>query len=1212
MDVLEPFDIDFSGINLVEASAGTGKTYNIMSLYIRAIIELDMPVNKILVVTYTEAATKELKDGLLRRIRKSISILRAAEVTGDDKHDQFLTELLQKVTDSSAAIKKLEQAVRNFDEAAIYTIHGFCYQSLQERAFESRAMYDAEMIGEDTELVQEAVDDYWRRWMAEATENPEKHPLLKLLDDKGIGPDSLAGELENYIGKPYLHILPEDIQLEHVDAQLRELQELHTKMRELWSEQRADIRALLGRDEMSNYRSSWLENWFSKMDVIFQSDTATVEIFDQFDRFTQSRIDNSLKKAAREKSTQPPQHLFFKLADEYQQIAHRLSDFDVSFKKELLTYLRSELNQKKEEQQVLSYDDLLLRLRNALLDEQRGQQLAQKMRDKYPIAMVDEFQDTDPNQYDIFRRIYRDADEGALFMIGDPKQSIYSFRGADVYSYIKARKDAPEENRFKLDRNFRSVPNLLKGVNAFWGGHENPFLIENEIEYNKVEPGWDEERYDSLLEYGQERPAIRFRRLSEPGQDKLNKKEARKQAAKDTAREIARLLEGGRNRQITIGGEPVEAKDIAVLVRKHKQADLVNDALQELDIKSVRHSDQSVFESDEAKQLGQLLKAVAEPSNETLVKTALSLPLSGYTANQLLEIEEEQQQWIDVLDQFGEWHRQWQHQGFAPMFRSLMAELNMAEHIIDYSNGERRLTNLLHLGELLQEESRNHKEGARSLLQWLARKRQENSSSKQDEEQLRLESDEELVKIVTMHKSKGLQYPIVFCPFLWHGPHITRETNPMVYHRPDDNDTAYLDLYGEKGDDREEQRFYNYREQQAESLRLAYVAMTRAQQCLYLTWQFASDSQLSSLGYLLQDPKLAESQLMDKVNYGEAGDWSRDDFHEAIGTLCDEHGDFFTLKRVPERPEDAGQLDLSSMGNKAANLESRDFDRSPPLEVSYGVSSFSSLTSWMNEDPEMPDYDQFLDQPDMVEVAAEDDPKTMFTFPKGPQPGTCIHHIFENIDFTDLDDADKVIDESLSTYGIDQQWSTVVQKMLEVVVHKSLHPAIEGLTLSELGTDNLNAEMEFYYQNEHIKTRKLLSIIRDDYSAGSEEGRADAGFLKGFIDLTFKFGGRYYLLDYKTNYLGDCIADYEQPHLIHEMQEASYDLQYHVYSIALHRFLKKHKQDDYSYEDHFGGAFYLFLRGMNKKGNEGIFFDRPDYKRIKELDEYIKTGGEDA
>jgi len=1203
MKLLEPFDIDLSGINLVEASAGTGKTYNITSLYIRALIEQDITVGKILVVTYTEAATKELKDRLLSRIRESIEVLKSGRVT--KKSDDFLENLLDEVDQPQKAVVKLRNAVRMFDEASIYTIHGFCYQALQEQAFKSRAMYDAEMIGDDEELVQEAVDDYWRSWVAQVSANPIKQPLLKLLMDQGNNPDSLADELKNAIGKPYLKVLPEKGHIEGVGSRLKQLQALQNEMKNIWEDERSELLALLSRDEMSNYRSNWLSGWFVQMDEIFHGETATINVFDKFERFIQSYIDNSLKKDAVKRGIDPPQHKFFKLADEYWEIAQSLKSYDVLYKKELLNFLRKELIQKKEDLQVLSYDDLLLRLRNALLDKERGSRLASKMRQKYPIALVDEFQDTDPNQYDIFRTIYKDSD-GVLFMIGDPKQSIYGFRGADVYSYIKARRDAPENNRYKLNRNFRSTPQLLLGLNAFWGKHDNPFAVGEDIQYKEVTWGKNEEEYKKLTEFGTERPPIRFRRLSKLGQDSKNKGDAREEVAEDTAEEINRLLDGGHNGDILLGDNKVEAKDIAVLVRTHKQANLMSNALQEYGINSVRHSEQSVFESDEAAQLEQLLKAVAEPGNEILIKTALSLPLTGYTAKQLFAIEEDDEHWPEMLQQFSDWHRMWADKGFSTMYRSMLKKLNIQEYVIAYTDGERRLTNLLHLGELLEEESRKHAEGTRSLLQWLARKRQDTSKNKSDEEQMRLESDEALVKIVTMHKSKGLQYPIVFCPFLWHGPKIENKDIPLEYHDPENPDITYFDLNGKRDPDRSEKRFYKEKEELAENLRLAYVAMTRAEYCLYLSWDFAGDTQFSPLGYMLQDPDQAMALLKNKVGFGSNNnvDWSGDQLHQAIGELCKNHPHLFTLKDGKE--PDHNNKGIKDNDDHTKELEAMQFKRSLPLATSYHVSSFSSLSSWMEEDdPDVPDYDQFMDYGNLEQ---ETDEKNMFTFPKGPQPGTCIHNIFEDY-FSKSEDKYEVIFNQLQLNGIDIEWQNTVSDMLDLVIDKQLHEDIEGLNLSAV-QDRQIPEMEFYYQNEEIETRKLLSIIRNGATPDWEnKGRAASGFLKGFIDLTFEFKGKYYLLDYKTNFLGNAISDYGKDELQHEMEEASYDLQYHIYTVGLHRFLKK-RLANYSYEEHFGGAFYLFLRGMNNEGSEGIFFDCPNRKTIVELDKYIR-GGDD-
>ncbi len=1203
MQQLEPLKIDLSGINLVEASAGTGKTYNITSLYIRALIERDISVGKILVVTYTEAATKELKDRLLKRIRQSISVLKSGEVK--EKDDQFLVDLLDHVQHRKQAVEKLETAVRSFDEASVYTIHGFCYQALQEQAFDSRAMYDAEMIGDDTELLLEAVDDYWRNWMFEASEDESMHPLLKLITDNGYNPEKLTKELKGQLGKPYLKIKPEES-----ETNFKQLAEdfgiLYSELQQEWRSHRKEMFDLLDTGHLSYYTTNKLEKWFGLMDDFLQSDTPPTDIFTQFYRFKQSEINDSLKKGPQKKGLSPPQHSFFKKIDEYKHLLESIDKYQVFFKKDLFLYLQKRLVQKKEDLRVLSYDDLLLRLRNALYNSEKGDQLAKVLRTKYPIAMVDEFQDTDPSQYDIFRRIYADIGKSALFMIGDPKQSIYSFRGADVFSYLKARDDAPPENQYKLNQNYRSVPKLLKGLNAFFERHDDPFLL-NKINYEKVEWGKSEGKYKNLRENDQEFPAVRFRRLSEKGQEQSNKGPAKDRVVEDTVKEVARLLQGGKEGTIMIGEDPVEAKDIAILVRRHKQADMISEALQEKGIKSVLQSDSSVFQSQEAYHLQMLLRAVAEPGNETLVKTALSLPLTGYSARELLEIEEDEKRWLKVLDQFAEWHKKWRDQGFAAMFRSLINEADIADHVIRYGDGERRLTNLLHLGELLQEEARHHKKGMQGILKWLARKRQEDTGSNREEEQLRLESDEDLVKIVTMHRSKGLEYPIVFCPFLWFGPHISENGDPLVYHDTEDPNTTILDFRGKSDPNRNENRRKALREDIAESLRLAYVAMTRAEQCLYLTWDYATCSEFSALGYLLQDPQKVEELLQEKFSEEKYEKPDGCEMHRAIANLCADHPDLFTMKTPDLKRVENRQLNLLD-SEIEPSLDPRNFRRTSSIHSGLQVSSFSSLTSWAHDDPDVPDYDQFLAVDD-PQSEQESDERNIFTFPRGPQPGTCIHKIFEEIDFQNPDADDTLITTELARYGIDKQWKSVVTEMLHVVTKANIHPQNKKMSLSAVQPESIVQELEFYYRTGDITSHKLLSMIRDDVGPQFTGEQSVSGFLKGYIDLTFEFNGKFYLLDYKTNHLGNAIADYGEEHLKQEMEEAAYDLQYHIYTIALHRFLKR-RMKNYDYNQHFGGAFYLFLRGMNEDGREGIFFDRPPQDTIKELDSYLLSGGE--
>ncbi|MCW9708209.1 exodeoxyribonuclease V subunit beta [Fodinibius salsisoli] len=1201
MQPLKPFDISLSGINLVEASAGTGKTYNIASIYVRALIEGGLSVSEILVVTFTKAATKELKDRLLSRLHESIEAL----LSDKEQEDQFLKELCEHVEDVPLAVQRLEQARRTFDEAAIFTIHGFCQQVLQDQAFESRALYGMEMIGDDAELLLEVIDDYWRNWVAEMSDHPYKQPLLQLMIDRGTTPESLAATLQQLVGNPYLKVLPEESANANQNETLEKLTEAYSVLQEEWQSDRQKILEMLSREEMSNYRSDWLSGWMSKMDELLSSEIPSIKIFDQFDRFTQSRINNSLKKKAEKKGVQPPQHRFFQVADQYQRLAVLLADYPTSFLLRLIDYVQDKLPQKKEELEVLSYNDLLVQLEKALCEGDRGNRLAQHLRQSYPIAMVDEFQDTDPSQYRIFQKIYSgpEDDSSALFMIGDPKQSIYSFRGADVFSYLEAKKDAVKEKTYNLGRNFRSVPGLIEGINVFFGEHEDPFVID-QIHFEPVRAGKEADEYDQLTEYGKQQAPIQFRKWGSDDKQQWSKSEAAERAAKQTADEIYRLLEGAKKKEVCIGEDPLEAKDIAVLVRSHNQGDIIKQALRQRDIKSVQYSQQSVFKSEEADHLSILLKAVVEPSNESAVMAALATPLMGCQASELLQIEEDEQQWLDLLDRFSHWHRQWNEEGFAAMFGSIMKTAGIATNVMRYANGERRLTNLLHLGELLQQEDQRLEGGGRGLLKWLARKRQEEQGD-QDEEQLRLESDEGLVKIVTMHRSKGLEYPVVFCPFLWYGPRIADSGQPLTFH---ENGQAYMDLQGKNDSERSRKRWLSRREELAESMRLAYVAITRAEHRCYLGWCYAKKSEFSPLGYLLYGGKASTDSLQQTISekYEPLGPQAAE---QTIQKLCESYPSLFSDEI--KQGETDQQLSFGEVLDEP-RLKTRRFNRKGTLKPSYRISSFSALTSVMDDhDPDIPDYDQFLSIYEGVNADEEEhgQESTMFSFPKGPQPGTCIHKIFEDIDFQDLDASDEIIRQNLLTYGIDVEWMPIVKKMLATSVGKPLLNEQEGIKLAAIPEHAQVQELEFYYQTGHIETSELLEIIRPDQEVGWQQGQAAAGFLKGFIDLTFQYKGKYYILDYKTNYLGDAYEDYKESALEEEMKEASYDLQYHIYTIALHRFLKQ-KLSDYDYETHLGGAFYLFLRGMNEEGTEGIFFDRPDEELIEALDQYILAGGE--
>lgn len=619
MKTLQPFEIPLGGRHLIEASAGTGKTFNIATLFVRVLIELDIPVNNILVVTYTEAATKELKDRLLSRIADCISVLKS----GDHGNDAFLKSFLEHTGDPEMAQKRLRKALHSFDEASIHTIHGFCYHALQEQAFRSKTSFDTEMVGNDADIIQEAVDDYWRNWVSEAGSDKNRKPLLKFISSKGYTPDKLAGELASIVGKPYMEVLSEGAF--RPESHVEELWQEYEQMRILWSSSREEIHRLLESDQLSGnkYNKKSIPDWINQMEEFLDQDIPSVKLFDKFEKFTDSCLRDSVNKSALKKGKTAPEHPFFAHAESYRTAALGLRPYPAFFKRNLLNYLQDELKERKQRQQVLSYDDLLNHLKDSLSDPQTGEKLSAILREKYPVALVDEFQDTDPIQYDIFSKIYPAAsdEDAGLFMIGDPKQSIYSFRGADVFAYLKASKSVPDHNRHSLHYNFRSTPAFIQGVNALFGEHVHPFLLE-EISFQPVEPGNPEDSYNHFNQKGVVPPPIQFR---SPGYrvDELpvNKKTAREWVAEETAEEIYSLLN---DPDTQIGDRRIRGRDIAVLVRKHNQADLISDALLEKGIKSVRYSQESVFKSTEAEELSHLLRAVSEPTNERALTAALS------------------------------------------------------------------------------------------------------------------------------------------------------------------------------------------------------------------------------------------------------------------------------------------------------------------------------------------------------------------------------------------------------------------------------------------------------------------------------------------------------------------------------------------------------------------------------------------------------------
>ncbi|HDX8367001.1 TPA: exodeoxyribonuclease V subunit beta [Aeromonas dhakensis] len=1177
------------GERLIEASAGTGKTYTIAGLYLRLLLghgllieegadagqpsahERPLSVTEILVVTFTEAATAELRG----RIRGRIHEARLAFMRGESK-DTLLAQLLAEVEDHELAARRLLAAERQMDEAAVFTIHGFCQRMLKQNAFESGALFETEFLTDDSQLRLQAVSDYWR-----AEFYPVDKTLASAVRALWPSPAALLREMNGWLDNSELEMRPpagdETLAARHQAAMAR-----IEAVKAAWLAQVDEIRRQTD-GHISRYTGKNYEGWLAKIADWAQDEVSGYAIPKELERFGQTVLEENLKKGG----AVPTLPLFSQI-DEL--LASRPGIRDLILQR-AAKVVRSRMQASKRQAHQLSFDDLLKDLDGAL-GSSLGERLCDRIRATYRVAMIDEFQDTDPQQYRIFHRLYGGHKDTALLMIGDPKQAIYGFRGADIFTYIQARRNVSAH--YTLGRNWRSSGALVAAVNGLFERAKDPFIYEADIPFLPVEA---QGKSKALRLDGETAPVLHCWQLT--GQPTFNRGDYQSKMARATAAEIHRLLTLAREGKALIGSEPVKAGDIAVLVRTGAEGKLVQQELARLAIASVYLSNrESVLEQVEAREILLILHACQNPSEERSLRAALATGLFDLDAKALDELASDERAWESAVQEFMEYRKVWHRRGVLAMLRALLHRRNLASSLLASPYGERRLTNFLHLGELLQQVS-SELDGEYALLRWLGEA--VNRQSGQDAEQiLRLESERKLVQIVTIHKSKGLEYPLVFLPFIC----SHRSADTPLYHEADEaGNRTILDLTGAEDSLAEADK-----ERLAEDLRLLYVALTRG---VYATWlglapvrsgngkSEKTDLHQTAIGYLLQK--------------GEEGDAAT--LATALGSLAQDLPGVAvgepSLTRpapLPAEEEQLGEPQVRRFGGT--------------LERDWWISSYSGLAAQGHGHSKgvlaNPGFDDEV-ATEAAALAAEEPVQapqpSIFTFPKGARPGTLLHSLFETIDFESAagDSLAQHISTLLAQDGFDESWASVLQQQVEAVLETPLETGFgEPLRLRDLAPERKQVELEFFLPMGRVTAPALTALCQqhDPLSRGNKplSFATVQGMLKGFIDLVFEWQGRWYLLDYKSNHLGMSPADYSRPALEQAMVEHRYDLQYQLYSLALHRLLAL-RLPGYDFDQHFGGVFYLFLRGMPQGG---IFHTRPSRELVLGLDRLFSEGATTA
>ncbi|CAM3594063.1 RecBCD enzyme subunit RecB [Bordetella sputigena] len=1307
------------GSRLIEASAGTGKTFTIATLYVRLVLGhggehgFDRPLMppQILVVTFTEAATQELRDRIRARLAQAAAyfLVDPAVVAPRAAGEDPLHDLRDDYPPDTwaACARKLQLAVEWMDEAAVSTIHGWCNRMLREHAFDSNSLFQQTLEQNTAPLMAEVVRDYWRAhiapldaisaaevrawWPGPDDLQAQLLPVLRFapelkapggiamadgLDSAAAGDRRRAHDVGHMGGAGHGSAAGNAGAIDDGPAAGTPCDLLHTarrrrqallgELKQPWRAWLPELRQLFddgvaarrvnGRQIQARYYQTWLENlraWCEDADARVPQLTDTAWL----------RLGPGLNEAWK---GDPPDHPAFVALAELRQQTQALPEARDDVLRHAADWVSRRFAREQAQRAQMSFDALLDQL-DAALAGPGGAALAETLRKQFPVALIDEFQDTDPVQYRIFDAVYRvarnDTDSG-LILIGDPKQAIYGFRGADIYTYLRARA-AVDGRLYVLGRNFRSTQPMVDAVNhCFLAAErreqgEGAFLFR-QGESNPVPfiPVQAHDRPDRLVVEHAATPALTMWWLAQAEDGKaMGAGVYMETMAEACAGEIARLLDLSQAGHAGFAARhpdewrALRPADIAVLVDTGRQARAVRRALSRRGVRSVYLSErQSVFASAQAGEIEFWLRACAEPDDARALRAALATPTLGVAWQDLDRIGQDELEWEARVQQFRGYARYWRDKGVLPMLRRLLDDFGVPARLLAPAagaaggDGERVMTDILHIAELLQQASTGL-DGEHALLRHLAEMRHAASQGEENDAlTIRLESDADLVRVITVHKSKGLEYPLVFLPYAAAFRPVRPDAVPLSWH--DENGRLRVSLTPDPhGHARADS------ERLGEDLRKLYVALTRARYATWVGVAPVANLEASAIGYLIGRGLAPADQSLPEV----LEDWRAGHADIAV-TEAPPPGDVRYRADAGAAQADAAQAATAQAGAVQAGTPPARARRAAADATATGarmmrravrdpwwIASYSSLRTAGNDDrpeaePETAREDVFLETaetdaaPDAGDDAgtvqpwsparaqpailtAADTPGALHAFPAGAQAGTFFHELLEWAaaqGFAAIADQPEAVRVAVARHSEVRNWSAWTEPLtawlLDAVARPMALPDMPDGPVAPValaGVGDYIAEMEFWLGADDVDVARLDRIVRahtlDQAPRPPLEPARINGMLKGFIDLVFEHEGRYYVLDYKSNRLGDGDAAYTYAAMRDAILNHRYELQYALYLFALHRLLRA-RLPDYDYDRHVGGAAYVFLRGTWAPLG-GVFAERPPFALVHALDE---------
>jgi len=1129
-------DVPLTSSNLIEASAGTGKTYSIAILVLRLLLESKLSIKQILMVTFTKAAVAELEERIRLFVRTALVYANSGTI--EDSTIIKLVDRSIRQSGQEAVTELLKEAKLLLDETSVMTIHSFCQQSLNEFAFETNQLFGSETLQDTSSLIQEEVNKFWREQIT--TLDPQ---LLGFL---------LKEELE-FGAKPKLS---REILSQFISQYLNGQRYIDYNPQMLYSftvnEQKEALESFLAIDEAE---TSYWENLIqeiaeSQIEITARCESnayARKSLLTKVNRPEEFIQAFMVKKIPAYISTVFPDWLEkVRTAEQFQSERAALG-MDVLNKIYCVAiqYAIKNINAYKEQNSVLTFNDMIVQLHKAV--KPGNEKLVKEFQKKYRAVFIDEFQDTDKLQYEIFKTAFgkgiTQAEEPILFYIGDPKQSIYAWRQADLNTYFKATHEVA--HRYGMNQNYRSSENFIQAMNLFFLPADN---------------------FDTFS-FGFEKDAIRYINVDSPqpnhkgalcnGEEEdvaitIFENKLADDLYQTVCAQIIQLLEN-ESFQIKKNGEKrrIKPSDIGVLVRTKGQGRKIKMHLAKYGIPAITIDDSKVLQTLEARYVYYLLNAFLE-SNPSTINKALLSPITGYTRLEILQLDQDLE-----IKKFKEYGLSWQSTGIYATLMKFIVDFDIKNNLLTSlsGKGERSITNLYQLAEILHKIQESKSFSQLELIHWLKRGIEGMKLDGNEYEQ-RVESDMEAVEIVTIHKSKGLEYNIVFAPFL----DLKSENKHNFYSFKEDNSGEYL--FGITANIREENRILVEQQLEQENRRLLYVAITRAVYKCYISryTHYANNTSLIPFAAAVKE----NPKALELINFSTSPEIEKGyRYSKSMNATISEpsFAENFVLNE-----KNWQKLSYSRLAQKAV------------------------YTQKPNRLADLTDYEYFIFK----------------QLKKGNITGNLLHHIFENIDFSNDQLWDKYIHAALTRFMPKQldHYKDPLMQLVNEVLHTKINIANTTFKLSEVPKEKRLNELEFDFNVPIFETNDLNSLSKVERHFTVNPFGELEGIMNGKIDLLFEHDGLYYILDWKSNFLGDSIDYYGEHYLNSAMADNNYHLQYLIYTVAVKKYLS-HRLPDFDYENHFGGVIYLFIRGVRKEESTGIFVSKPALSEIEELENIL-------